>query len=58
VGAGDAFASVMILGLLREWPPLVTLQRAQDFASQIVGQRGATTADRSFYRSFIDDWEL
>jgi len=26
--------------------------------SKIVGQRGATTTDRSFYRPFIDNWEL
>jgi fructokinase len=58
VGAGDAFASVMILGLLREWPPRLTLERAQEFASKIVGQRGATTTERSFYRPFLNNWEL
>jgi len=56
VGAGDAFASVMILGLLEHWPKLLTLQRAQDFASAIVGRRGATVSDRAFYQSFENRW--
>ncbi len=58
VGAGDAFASVMIAGLCLEWPLQIMLQRAQDFASAIVGQRGATVSDRGFYRPFIGDWKL
>jgi fructokinase len=58
VGAGDAFASVMILGLANHWPLEVTLQRAQAFASRLVGQRGATVADPAFYRDLIDDWKI
>jgi len=57
VGAGDAFASVMLLGIARRWPLQVALDRAQRFASAIVGQRGATVHDRRFYRPFIDQWE-
>lgn len=56
VGAGDAFASVMILGLVKDWPTQRTLQRAQDFASAIVGNRGATVSDPAFYRSFVQRW--
>jgi fructokinase len=56
VGAGDAFAAVMLLGLLRDWPLQLTLQRAQSFASAQVGQRGATVSDRAYYQRFIDDW--
>jgi len=56
VGAGDAFASVMILGLVRDWPTRLTLQRAQDFASAIVGNRGATVRDSAFYQSFVKRW--
>jgi fructokinase len=52
VGAGDALASVIILGLLRRWPLQLTLDRAQSFASAIVGQRGATVRDRAFYEPF------
>jgi len=58
VGAGDAFASVMILGLAAGWQPAVSLQRAQAFASAMVGQRGATVSDPEFYRPFIEDWNL
>jgi len=56
VGAGDAFAAVTILGLLRAWPLEATLQRAQAFASAMVGKRGATVADRAFYEAFSNDW--
>jgi fructokinase len=58
VGAGDAFASVIILGLAKGWPPEVMLQRAQAFASGVVGRRGATVNDLDFYRDFIDQWGL
>lgn len=58
VGAGDAFASVMILGLVQQWPLKLTLQRAQDFASEIVGHRGATVSDKAFYRPFVEEWKL
>lgn len=58
VGAGDAFASVIILGLALGWPLAVTLPRAQAFASAVVGQRGATAANPDFYRPFIADWQL
>lgn len=58
VGAGDAFASVMILGLANEWPLDLTLQRAQVFASGLVGNRGATVRNMGFYQSFIDEWQL
>jgi fructokinase len=58
VGAGDAFSSVMILGLARAWPLELTLQRAQEFASKIVGQRGATVSTADFYRPMVDNWKL
>lgn len=56
VGAGDAFASVLILGLLRGWEMADTLRRAQAFASLIVGTRGATLADRTRYGHLLRDW--
>ena len=58
VGAGDAFTSVVILGLRNGWPVHDMLQRAQEFASAVVGQRGATVSDPDFYRVFIDAWNL
>ncbi|MEW8506796.1 MAG: carbohydrate kinase [Candidatus Thiodiazotropha sp.] len=58
VGAGDALSSVLILGLELGWPLQTTLERAQLFASAIVGRRGAVVDDSGFYRSFIDTWRL
>lgn len=56
VGAGDGFASVLILGLLRGWPLPRMLERAQIFATAIVGQRGATSRDPAFYRAVGARW--
>ncbi len=58
VGAGDAFASIIILGLCNDWPLDITLQRAQLFASKLVGNRGATVSDADFYQFFINQWNL
>lgn len=58
VGAGDAFASVMILGLSLGWALDDTVCRAQDFASGLVGQRGATVGNPEFYRRFVDAWRI
>jgi fructokinase len=57
VGAGDAFSSVVILGLLCDWPLEITMRRAQEFASQIVKQRGATSLDAALYRRMLDRWK-
>ena len=57
VGAGDAFSSIVILGLVRKWAWPLILTRAQAFAAAVVGLRGATTRDRSFYQNFVDQWE-
>jgi fructokinase len=56
VGAGDAFSSVLLLGLMRDWSVQLSLDRAQEFASEIVGQRGATTQDQNFYQTIFDRW--
>lgn len=58
VGAGDAFTSVLILGLTNEWPLDITMQRAQEFASLIVGQQGATVHDQAFYQDKVTEWSL
>ena len=58
VGAGDAFTSVVTLGLLRGWSVPLMLERAQAFASAITGIRGATRNDPGFYQTFIDNWKL
>ena len=56
VGAGDAFAAVLLLGLLNDWPLLLTMTRAQSFASASVTQRGATFKEIGFYQAFIEAW--
>jgi fructokinase len=56
VGAGDAMTSVMLLGLLKGWDLQSSLDRAQEFASAIVGRQGATVADPAFYEPFLRAW--
>lgn len=58
VGAGDAFAAVLLLGIQHGWPLQRAMERAQSFASALVTKRGATVQDLSFYRPFIDAWHL
>jgi fructokinase len=58
VGAGDGFAAVYILGALRRWKPLTTLQRANQFAAAICGIRGAIPEQADFYEPFVREWEL
>lgn len=58
VGAGDAFSAILVLGVLKSWSVEESLKRAQDFASAIVGIKGATTTDRDFYQRFIGKWDL
>ena len=58
VGAGDAFASVTILGNLLDWSLGVTMERAQQFASAVVAVRGAVVPERKFYQPFIKEWKL
>ena len=58
VGAGDAFTSVLLLGLHKDWSLQQIIDRAQQFASEVVGLRGATTNDKTFYQPFINRWSL
>ena len=56
VGAGDAFSSVVLLGLLKKWTIQQTLHRAQIFASIICTRRGATVDDNSLYQELLQEW--
>ncbi|MBK8815741.1 MAG: carbohydrate kinase [Methylococcaceae bacterium] len=58
VGAGDAFSTVMLLGINLGWELELTMQRAQEFASAIIGRNGATVSDINFYKPFIAAWHL
>jgi fructokinase len=55
VGAGDAFASVCIAGLLRGMSAERILHTAHRFAVEICGIRGAVTRDRDLYRGAFED---
>jgi fructokinase len=58
VGAGDGFAAVYMLGLLRRWTVAQTLERANAFAAAICEIRGAIPDDAEFYGPFTREWGL
>ena len=58
VGAGDAFASIILLGIYREWPKTIMMKRAQQFASAICSNKGAINRNRAFYEVFIEEWGI
>lgn len=57
VGAGDAFSSVVLLGVLRQWPLQKTLNRALAFAAHMCEVRGAVLADNDFYQTCLANWD-
>jgi fructokinase len=58
VGAGDAFASVLLLGELYRWSLAETLPRAAGFASAVCTLQGAVDADSGIYKQAARDWHL
>jgi fructokinase len=58
VGAGDAFTAVTILGIQHKWPIPLMLSRAQEFAGQILMQRGATSLNHTLYDCLRQLWQL
>ena len=56
VGAGDAFSSVVCLGILRGWSVTLTLRRAAAFAADVCGIQGGTTTDSSLYERHLRAW--
>lgn len=58
VGAGDAFASVCIAGLMLRWDTDLMLQRALEFAAKVCGIQGATSSDPEFYDGIKQAWAL
>ncbi len=58
VGAGDAFSSVTLLGLLHGWPQQQILERSLTFASRICQQHGATAEDSKLYVEFRKEWRI
>ncbi len=58
VGAGDGFAAVYILGMLKQWPIPTILERANEFAAAICAIRGAVPDDAGFYKPYTRAWDL
>lgn len=56
VGAGDAFSSVVCLGILNKWDFQTTLDRAAAFAADLCTIRGATTTDFGLYERHLAEW--
>lgn len=56
VGAGDAFTSVYMLGILNAWDIETRLQRANQFAAEICGVRGAVPEDHHLYKRLKETW--
>lgn len=58
VGAGDAFSSIVILGMLNNWQWQTILERAQQFAGFIVTQQGAVSDNPAIYGDFKCLWGM
>jgi sucrose-phosphate synthase len=56
VGAGDAFSAVFCHGVLQDWDPQTTLERANAFALDVCGFRGATSPDLALYEKHLRRW--
>jgi fructokinase len=56
VGAGDAFASICILGLLLDWPTETMMHRASEFAAALCQTRGAAPESSDFYLPYLESW--
>ncbi len=53
VGAGDAYASILALGILHGWAPETILARATEFSAALCAQRGAIPESPDFYEPFL-----
>ncbi|HEY9052089.1 MAG TPA: carbohydrate kinase [Gammaproteobacteria bacterium] len=58
VGAGDAFSSVIVTGILQQWPVDIMLERALHFAALICAQHGATAINHDMYEQLKTKWKL
>jgi len=58
VGAGDGFAAVYILGLIKAWETEEILQRANAFAANICQINGAVPDNLDFYQPYTDAWHV
>ena len=52
VGAGDAYAAMLVAGLIKNMPPEIIIQNASAFASSICEIKGAIPGTAAFYEPF------
>ena len=57
VGAGDAYAAVLIAGLLQNWQPEQILHAATEFAARVCETEGAIPSDGALYTGILDKEE-
>ncbi|MDH5511140.1 MAG: PfkB family carbohydrate kinase [Nitrospinota bacterium] len=57
-GCGDAFAAVIIAGMIKGWSIELTVDRANALAGAVSGIKGAVTEDKAFYTSKAKEWGL
>jgi fructokinase len=57
VGAGDAFASILAIGFLKNWNLEKINKLANDFAAVICGIEGALPEKENIYHKFIREFE-
>jgi len=53
VGAGDAYASILALGYLHNWPPDQILKRATELAERVCALKGAIPKTTGFYDGIL-----
>lgn len=58
VGAGDAFAAALVLGVLWRWPERLALERGAELAARVCTLRGALPAAPDFHAAVRRDWGL
>ena len=49
VGAGDAYSSMLVIGIIKGWEPAKMISMASMFASHICEIRGAIPESQEFY---------
>ena len=54
VGAGDAYAAMLVVGMIKGWKPDRMLSMASMFASRICEIRGAVPGSREFYKPIME----
>lgn len=56
VGAGDAFSSIFLAGILLKKPTEQILFKALEFASHVCSINGAVSRDEKFYNDIVQNW--